>query len=75
MELCKLTLKNFGNVFLLTLLVLLIKIFIFLPKMRTSEVVEEMRSFMEAAPSKSIRKLSQQIHLFYGTGHTILKRP
>ncbi|RZC32148.1 hypothetical protein BDFB_009023 [Asbolus verrucosus] len=29
---------------------------------------------MEATPSKSIRKLSQQIHLSFGTSHTILKK-
>ncbi|RZB40368.1 hypothetical protein BDFB_006777 [Asbolus verrucosus] len=28
---------------------------------------------MEATPSKLIMKLSQQIHLSYGTSHTILK--
>ncbi|RZC37060.1 hypothetical protein BDFB_007959 [Asbolus verrucosus] len=66
--LCKLALKNFGNVFLLTLLPFLIKTLIFLetgnidkkkstggPKKRTPEVVEEVRGLLEATPSKSIR--------------------
>ncbi|RZC34083.1 hypothetical protein BDFB_002689 [Asbolus verrucosus] len=29
---------------------------------------------MEATPSKSIKKLSQEIHLSYGTTHTVLKK-
>ncbi|RZB84907.1 hypothetical protein BDFB_011760 [Asbolus verrucosus] len=74
--LCKHALKNFGNVFLLTLLIYLIKTFIFLfseKLQRTPEIVEEVRGLKEATP-KSIWKLSQQIHLFSGTYHKILKK-
>ncbi|RZC43003.1 hypothetical protein BDFB_008700, partial [Asbolus verrucosus] len=41
---------------------------------RRPEVVEEVRGLMEVAPSTSIQKLPQQIHLFYGPSHTILKK-
>ncbi|RZC41613.1 hypothetical protein BDFB_009069, partial [Asbolus verrucosus] len=45
-----------------------------IPKKKTPKVVEDVRGLMEAVPSNSIRKLSQQIHLSYGISHTILKK-
>ncbi|RZC32007.1 hypothetical protein BDFB_004354, partial [Asbolus verrucosus] len=75
--LCKLALKNFGNQDIhfswLSSGKLNVKS-IGRPKKKTPEVVEEVRGLMEAILSKSIRKLSQQIHLSYGTSHTILKK-
>ncbi|RZC41296.1 hypothetical protein BDFB_014382, partial [Asbolus verrucosus] len=73
--LCKLALKNFGNVFLLT------PVFRSIDKeKRTSEVVKEMQGFMEATPSKLIRKtsytiLKKDLELFlYMVYHKILPR-
>ncbi|RZB38616.1 hypothetical protein BDFB_013708 [Asbolus verrucosus] len=43
------------------------------PKKRAQEVVGKVWVFMEATPSKSTRKLLQQIHLSYGTSQE--KRP
>lgn len=44
------------------------------PKKRTNEVIENVREVMDAAPSTSIRVLSQQTDLSYGTCQTIIKK-
>jgi len=44
------------------------------PCKRTEEVVEEVRGIIANEPSKSLRRLSQQVNLSYGTCRTILKR-
>ncbi|RZC33881.1 hypothetical protein BDFB_010335 [Asbolus verrucosus] len=78
--LSKLALKNFGNIFQLSLILLLSSVEVLIkkstgrPKKRTPEVVEEVRGLMEVTLSKSIKKLSQQIHLACGTSQTIFKK-
>ncbi|RZC38085.1 hypothetical protein BDFB_014615, partial [Asbolus verrucosus] len=44
------------------------------PKKRTPEVIENVRQIMEAAPSSSLRHLSQQVDLSVGTCDTIMKK-
>lgn len=44
------------------------------PRVRTEEVVNDVRQRMEEEPAKPLKRLSQEIGLSYGTCHKILKK-